>query len=57
MVIIYFLTGRGYPWFAWPIGVWALFILGHIYGTKKSLDAIDGKPTAVDREAARLKDK
>jgi len=57
MVLIYFLTGKGYPWFAWPIGLWALFIAGHIVGTINSLRRIDGRPTAVDREMQRLRKK
>ena len=57
MLLIYFLTGRGYPWFAWPIGFWGLFVIGHTIGTKRSLNRIDGKPNAVDREAKRLRGK
>jgi len=55
MLLIYFLTGEGYPWFAWPIGLWGLFIIGHIVGTINSLRRIDGKPSAVDREMKRLR--
>jgi len=57
LVVIYFLTGRGYPWLVWPIGVWLLIVITHLFGTKRSLDRIDGKPDAVDREAARLRKK
>ena len=57
MKMFYFLTGELYPWFAWPIGLWGLFIIGHIMGTINSLRRIDGKPSAVDREMARLRKK
>ncbi|MBT3318418.1 MAG: 2TM domain-containing protein [Clostridia bacterium] len=57
MLLLYFLTGEGYPWFAWPIGLWGLFIVGHIVGTINSLRRIDGKPSAVDREMNRLRKK
>jgi len=57
MVGIYFLTGEGYPWFIWPIAVFGLFLLGHTFGTIRSLRMIDGKPGAVDREFKRLRAK
>jgi len=57
MLLIYFLTGEGFPWFAFPIGLWGLFIIGHIIGTINSLRRIDGRPSAVDREMKRLRKK
>jgi hypothetical protein len=29
LVVIWALTGRGYPWFLWPLGIWGVFILSH----------------------------
>jgi len=57
LVVIYLLTGKGYLWPIWPIGVWSLFVITHLFSTKRSLNKIDGKPSAVDREAARLRKK
>ncbi len=57
MVLIYFLTGKGYPWFAWPVGFWGLFIIGHIIGTINSLRRIDGKPGGIEREMEKLRKK
>ena len=29
LVVIWALSGRGYPWFLWPLGIWGVFVLGH----------------------------
>ena len=29
LVVIWALSGRGYPWFLWPLGIWGAFVLGH----------------------------
>ncbi len=28
LVVIWALSGRGYPWFLWPLGIWGVFVLG-----------------------------
>ncbi len=28
LVVIWALSGRGYPWFLWPLGIWGVFLLG-----------------------------
>jgi len=28
LVIIWALSGRGYPWFLWPLGIWGAFVIG-----------------------------
>ena len=29
LVVIWALSGRGYMWFLWPLGIWGAFVLGH----------------------------
>ena len=29
LVVIWALSGRGYMWFLWPLGIWGVFVLGH----------------------------
>ena len=29
LVVVWALSGRGYPWFLWPLGIWGAFVLGH----------------------------
>jgi hypothetical protein len=57
LVVIYLLTGKGYLWPIWPIGVWSLFVITHLFSTKRSLNKIDGKPNAIDAEMDRLRKK
>ncbi|MFC1946148.1 2TM domain-containing protein [Chloroflexota bacterium] len=28
LVVIWALSGQGYMWFLWPLGVWGVFVLG-----------------------------
>jgi hypothetical protein len=28
LVVIWALSGRGYPWFLWPLGIWGVFVVG-----------------------------
>jgi len=28
LVVIWALSGRGYPWFLWPLGIWGVFVIG-----------------------------
>ena len=57
LVGIYFLTGQGFPWFAIPIGIWALVIIRHFFSMNRSLRRIDGNRDLVDMEADRLKNR
>lgn len=48
-------TGRGYPWFLWPLFGWGIGIVGHAL----SLVFGPGSPSeqrAIDRELRRLHD-
>jgi hypothetical protein len=27
LVVIWALSGRGHPWFLWPLGIWGVFVL------------------------------
>lgn len=49
----YFVTGRGYPWFAWILGFWGFGLLSHFMGVfvwDKS-----GSKSAIEKEAARIR--
>ena len=48
-----FVTGRGYPWFAWPLGFWSLSILWHFMAVfvlrKRSTK------NAIEKEAEKIR--
>lgn len=51
---VWYLTGRGYPWFMWPMLGWGIGILAHAIG----LFVGPGSPAerrAIDREVRRLR--
>ena len=27
LIVIWALSGQGYPWFLWPLGIWGVFVL------------------------------
>jgi hypothetical protein len=33
LVVIWALSGRGYPWFLWPLGIWGAFVIGDLIRT------------------------
>ena len=46
LIVIWALSGRGYPWFLWPLGIWGAFVLGHglrifVFGEKSDHEAIE----------------
>lgn len=53
-VAIWFLTGRGYPWFVWPLLGWGIGILAHaitlVVGPGSAAER-----RAIDREVRRLR--
>ncbi|MHA2380538.1 MAG: 2TM domain-containing protein [Candidatus Thorarchaeota archaeon] len=53
LVVIWALSGRGYPWFLWPLGIWGVFVLGdylRIFVFEKSSD-----DEAISKEVERMK--
>ncbi len=54
LVIIWALSGRGYPWFLWPLGVWGAFValnLVDVFIVRGSWS----ESAAVQREVERIK--
>ena len=54
LVVIWALSGRGYPWFLWPLGIWGAFVLGHglrifVFGNGGS------DQQAIEKEVEKMK--
>ena len=47
-------TGRGYPWFVWPLLVWGIGVLGHAL-TFAMGPGSNAERRAVDREVRRMR--
>jgi len=55
LVIVWALSGRGYPWFLWPLGIWGAFVLVHflrvfIFEQKSDMQAIEKEAEKIRRE-------
>jgi cellulose synthase/poly-beta-1,6-N-acetylglucosamine synthase-like glycosyltransferase len=51
--IWYFVSGRGYPWYLWVLGIWGMFLLIDFF-TTFFWEGRMGK-SAVEKEAARIR--
>ena len=53
LVVIWALSGRGYMWFLWPLGIWGVFVLGdylRIFVFGKGSDQ-----QAIEKEVEKMK--
>ena len=54
LVVIWALSGRGYMWFLWPLGIWGVFVLGDylrifIFGKGSDQQAIEKEVEKMKR--------
>jgi len=52
-LVIWALSGQGYPWFLWPLGIWGIFVLGdylRIFVFGKGSDT-----AAIEKEVEKMK--
>jgi len=55
LVVIWALSGQGYPWFLWPLGIWGVFVLFHflrvfVFERKTDTGAIEKEAEKIRRE-------
>lgn len=55
LVVIWALSGQGYMWFLWPLGIWGVFVLGHylrvfVFERKSDRGAIEKEVEKMKRE-------
>ena len=53
LVVIWALSGRGYPWFLWPLGIWGAFVLGDFLRTFVFEKGSDEE--AINKEVDKMK--
>lgn len=53
-IVIWSLTGRGYPWFVWPALGWGIGIFAHGVGMLLGPGSV-AERRAIDREVRRLR--
>lgn len=52
LILFWYLTGKGYPWFLWPLGGWGVGIIANIIALVMELSFPEEE--AIDREMHRL---
>lgn len=55
LIVIWTLTGAGYPWFLWPMLGWGIGILAHAVGLFVGPGSA-AEQKAIDREVRRLRE-
>ena len=53
LIVIWALSGQGYPWFLWPLGVLGVFVIGHflrVFVFEKGSDR-----QAIEKEVEKMK--
>jgi hypothetical protein len=53
LIVIWSITGRGYPWFAWPLVCWGAAVVVHAFTLQVGPGSV-GEERAVEREVRRL---
>ena len=53
LIVIWALSGRGYPWFLWPLCIWGIFIL--IHGLRVYFFENKPEKAAIEKEAERIR--
>lgn len=55
LIVVWALSGQGYMWFLWPLGIWGVFVLGHflrvfVFERKSDVGAIEKEAERIKRE-------
>ena len=55
LIIVWSLSGQGYPWFLWPLSIWGAFVLLNFINvfflsTKSDIGAIEKEVEKIKRE-------
>ena len=53
LIIIWALSGMGYPWFVWPLCIWGIFVL--IHGLRIFVFEKKSEISAIEKEAEKIK--
>jgi cobalamin biosynthesis protein CobD/CbiB len=55
LVVIWWLSGGGYPWFLWPAAIWGIFVVVHAIQVVFMPEAGSGFERQVDAEVERMR--
>jgi hypothetical protein len=55
LVLVWAVTGHGYPWFVWPLVGWGIGMLAHAITLMMKLRELGPEDQAVEREIRRMR--
>jgi hypothetical protein len=55
LILIWAFTGRGYPWFVWPLGGWGIGLIFHLLGVFLFNKETGWERNEVEREAEKIR--
>jgi len=50
-----FVTGRGFPWFVFPLGGWGIGLIAHFFSTTVDKEADRIRSARVEKEADKIR--
>lgn len=56
LVVIWALSGSGYMWFLWPLGIWGVFVLWNFIDVFLLYKSIQSEKAAINREVEKIKE-
>ena len=55
LVVVWALSGQGYMWFLWPLGIWGVFVLWNFVDVFLLYSGPQSDKAAIEREVERIK--
>jgi hypothetical protein len=55
LILIWAFSGRGYPWFVWPLGGWGIGLIFHFLGVFFFGKETGWEKNEVEKEAERIR--
>jgi uncharacterized membrane protein len=51
----FFVSGRGFPWFVFPLGGWGIGLVSHYFHMSAYREADRGRSASVEKEAEKIR--
>ncbi|XUW99573.1 MAG: 2TM domain-containing protein [Dehalogenimonas sp.] len=55
LIIIWALSGQGYKWFLWPLGIWGVFVVWNFFEVYVFRSSTQTEQSAIRKEVDRIK--
>jgi len=55
LVIIWALSGSGYRWFLWPLGIWGAFVAWNFIEVFVRTNSVQSEKIAIQKEIERIR--